>query len=88
MLSGQPQSEQLTFIALTAEKHVPHDAGGADERISQCLVHWWLHNSDAAIQIGELEHALPQAFNHIRDANFKRQNEYGILQPTKVLGAN
>ena len=54
-------------------------AGGFDDRVHHCQNTWWLHTSDVGLEIAKLEHVLPQAFNHIRDASFKRQNELGRL---------
>ena len=51
-------------------------AGGPDDRVGHCQVAWWLHASDAALEISKLEHVLPQALNHIRDATFMRRIEH------------
>lgn len=59
------------------------DAGAPDERVHHCQNTWWLHTSDIALDIDALEHVLPQAFNHIRDAAFKRQNELGVLTTSR-----
>ncbi|KAK9864220.1 hypothetical protein WJX84_010065 [Apatococcus fuscideae] len=57
----------------------PGHVGGYDDRVDHCQNTWWLHTSDVALEIEKLEHVLPQAFNHIRNASFKRQNELGTL---------